>query len=262
MTLLLLLAASAAQEQFLYLLRSYPERAPAETFQRVERLVEAGPFEERDRAEFWIGSAALAAGDRAKARAWFGRVARDYPGSAWEERSWLGLGDAAAQERDYRAALQWYARAQVARDAAVRELGNISARQARVLQARQRAAWACALLAAGIAGFFAFSSWRRRARPWPLPAETRIVLPVLAVLSLLSLRIDAAPRAAVLQLCGAGALLSLLSGMRLSALQPRGLRRALHLLLALTALACIAFVALYRSDLIGMVAETFRAGPD
>jgi hypothetical protein len=50
--------------------------------------------------------------------------------------------------------------------------------------------------------------------------------------------------------------------MRLSALQPRGPGRVLHLALALAALGCAAFVVLYRSDLIGMVTETFRSGPD
>ncbi|HUJ29357.1 MAG TPA: hypothetical protein VLW85_25230, partial [Myxococcales bacterium] len=164
--------------------------------------------------------------------------------------------------RDYGTALRWYARAQGATDAAVRELGQISALQARVLRERQRAAWACGMLALSIAAFFAASALRRRARPWPLPAETRIVLPVLGVLALLSVRIDAAPRAAVLQLCAAGAVVSLLSGMRLTAVKPAGAGRALHLALALTALGCIAFIALYRSDLIGMVEETFRAGPE
>jgi hypothetical protein len=260
--ILALLIALSAEEQFLQLLRTYPDRPPAETFRRVEQLIEQGPFEERDRAEFWIASAALAQGDRAKARNWFGRLARDYPGSVWEERSWLGLGDAAAQERDYGTALGWYARSQSARDAAVRELGHISEGQARLLRARQRLAVACAGLALCIAAFFAASALRRGARPWPLPAETRVVLPVLGVLALLSLRIDPAPRNAVLQLCAGGALVSLLSGMRLAAVRPRGLPRALHVGLALAALVCVGFVALYRSDLIGMVQETFRAGPE
>src|SRR5262249_11855579 len=164
------------------------------------------------------------------------------PGSVWEERSWLGLGDASSQERDYGAALEWYARAQSAHDAAVRELGGISIGQARLLRTRQRGSFAFTMLAFSLAAFFALSALRRGGRPWPLPAETRIVLPVLGVLALLSLRIDSAPRAAVLQLCAGGALVSLASGMRLQAVQPRGLRRALHVALALAALACIGFV--------------------
>lgn len=265
--LLLALAASdaavlARQDRFLDLLRTYPERPPAETFRQVAELIDEGPFAERDRAEFWIASARLAAGDREGARQWFARLSRDYPGSVWEERSWLGLGDAALQERDYGAALSHYARAQGASDEAVRELGRISERQARVLRFRQRIAWLCGAAALCIGAFFAVSALRKGARPWPLPAEARIVLPVLCVLALLSTRIDPAPRAAVLQLCGGGALLALLSGMRLASVKPRGGRRALHAALALAALACIGFVALYQSDLIGMVQETFRTGPD
>lgn len=253
------IVAQAREDRFLELLRSYPDRPPAETFRQVARLVEEGPFPQRDRAEFWIGSAQLAAGDGAAARLWFGRVGRDYPGSVWEERSWIGLGDAAARERDYGAALGWYGRAGTAGDPAVRELSRLDAGQARLLQRRQRLAFGAGSLAALIAAFFAWSILRARGALRPLPAETRIVLPVLAVLALLSLRLDPAPRLAILEVCAGGALLSLLSGLRLRAARPV---RLVHALLALTALGCVAYVAVYRGDLVGLVQETFRAGPE
>ncbi|HEY4730996.1 MAG TPA: hypothetical protein VIH41_07700, partial [Myxococcales bacterium] len=203
-------ATDAREARFLHLLRTYPERPPAETFRQVAQLIDDGAFPQHDRAEYWMGSAALAAGDRESARRWLTRVGRDHPGSVWEERSWLGLGDAAAQERSYGEARVWYARAQAGTDPAVRELGHISDGHARTLQRRQRMAWAAGAVALAIAGFFALGG--RRARWIPLPAETRIVLPVLAVLALLSTRVDPAPRTAVLTLCAGGALLSLLSG--------------------------------------------------
>lgn len=251
--------AQARQDRFLDLLRSYPERPPGETFRQVAQLVDEGAFEGRARAEFWIGSAQLAAGDRDGARAWFGRLSRDYPGSAWEERGWVGLGDAAARERDYATALRWYGRAATAGDEAVRELARIDGGRARILQGRQRTAWVAGALAALIAAFFAGSILRARGAVRPLPAETHILLPVLAVLALLSLRVDPAPRVAILELCAGGAVLSLLSGMRLRAVRPA---RLPHALLGLTALLCVAYVAVYRGDLIGMVQETFRAGPE
>src|ERR1700682_4104022 len=136
--LLLSLAAStepsAREERFLFLLHTFPERPPAETFRQMEKLIEEGPFPQHDRAEYWMGSAALAAGDRESARRWFARVAKDHPASVWEERGWLGLGDAAAQERGYGEALVWYGRAQAATDAAVREVGRISDGQVRTFQ--------------------------------------------------------------------------------------------------------------------------------
>jgi hypothetical protein len=49
--------------------------------------------------------------------------------------------------------------------------------------------------------------------------------------------------------------------MRLRAHRPGWAARLLHSLLALTALGCLGYVAVYRGDLIGMVQETFRAGP-
>jgi len=253
---------TSRQDRFQYLLRTYPDRPPAETFREVAQLIEEGPFAERDRAEYWIGSARLAAGDRAGARAWFARLGRDYPGSVWEQRSWLGLGDAAGQERNYGPALDWYRRAQGASDAAVRELGQISATQAVILRTRQRIAWLSGAIALCIGAFFLISSLRHGVRPWPVPAEARIVLPVLCVLALLSTRIDPAPRTAILQLCAGGALIALLSGMRLRAVRPRVPGKLVHAALALFALLCVAWIALYRGDLIGMVQETFRAGPD
>ncbi len=251
--------AQAREDRFLELLRSYPERPPAETFRQVAQLVDEGTFEGRARAEYWIGSAQLAAGDGEGARRWFGRLARDYPGSLWEERSWVGLGDAALRERDYGAALRWYGRAGTAGDAAVRELSRIDEGQARLLQRRQRLAWGAGAVAILIAAYFASSILRARGAVRPLPAETHIVLPVLAVLSLLSLRVDPAPRVAILELCAGGAVLSLLSGMRLRAVRPA---RLPHTLLALLALGCVAYVSVYRGDLVGMVQETFRAGPE
>jgi tetratricopeptide (TPR) repeat protein len=257
-------APAEPQRRFLELLRTYPERPPAETFALVARLIDqtsqSADFPERDRAEYWIGSARLAASDREGARQWFARLARDYPASLWTQRSWLGLGDAFAQERRYDAALELYARAQTATDAAVRELGRISASQALVLRTRQRWAFGCGAFACAVALWLLFGA--RRGPLFPLPTELRILWPVLAVLALLSSRVDAAPRATILTLCVAGAALTGLSGLRQRAVQPRGLARALHLVLTVSALGAVAYLAIYRGDLIGMVLETFRAGPE
>jgi tetratricopeptide (TPR) repeat protein len=250
--------AAAREERFLQLLRTYPERPPSETFQQVGRLVEEGNFPQRPRAEYWIGSARLAAGDLDGARQWFVRVGRDYPGSVWDERGWLGMAEAAARERNFGEALRWYAKAETASDAAVRELGRIGGDQGHILRRRQRVAWAAAAVALAIAGFLALGA--RGGKVLPLPAETRVVLPVLGVLALLSSRVDPAPRGAVLTVCAAGALLSLLLGLRLRVASLRLPTRALHAALALVALACVAYVAIYRADMIGMVQETVRTG--
>jgi hypothetical protein len=249
-------SAEAREERFLELLRTYPDRPPAETFRQTSALIDEGSFSERDRAEYWIGSARLAAGDRDGARVWFARLGRDYPESVWVERSWLGLGDAAVFEHGYTESLVWYGRAAQARDAAVRELSRIDISQVLVLRRRQHAAWAAGLLSLGIALVFLLQGRRSL---WPLPPETRIVLPVLAIISLLSWKIDAAPRAAVLMMTAGGAALTFLGGARLRS-APRN--KPLHAALALIALAGLAFVAVYREDLVGMVMETVRAGPE
>jgi hypothetical protein len=257
LALLLCAAAPSREERFLELLRTYAERPPAETFRQVTELVEEGPFDGRDRAEYWMGSARLALGDFEGARQWFSRLSRDHPGTPWDERGWLGLGDAASAERRYGEALRWYAQAQRASDAAVRELGQIDFARAQTMQLRQRLAWVAAALALAIAGVLVAGTRRFL----PVPAEARIVAPVLAVLAVLSTRVDPAPRTAVLTVCAGGAVLSYLCGIRLRTL--RGLPSRLgHALLALVALGCVAYVAVYRANLVSMVEETFRAGPD
>jgi hypothetical protein len=229
----------------------------------VEKLIGDGDFPDHDRAEYWMGSAWLALQDTQAARRWFERVGRDHPGSTWAERGWLGMGDAAAQEKRYGEALEWYAKAEQARDAEVREMARVSAGSTQALRARQRLAWAAGGLAALIAGLLAASIRRHGpVRLWPLPAEARIVLPVLGVLALLSGRQDAAPRAAVLELCAGAALLVTLSGWRLRAASPRGPLRALHAAGTLVALGALAYVAVYRGGLVGMLLETLRTGPE
>jgi hypothetical protein len=254
--------AAARQRSFLELLRTYAERRPDESFALAERLVDAGAFAEHDRAEYWIGSARLSLGDRASARTWFSRLSRDHPDSPWAERSLLGLAALAVQEKRYDAALSLYARAQGARDAGVRELARISRGQVLILRARQRWAWAAAAFACAVGLFLLASIARLRPRLWPVPAELRIVGPVLAVLALLALRQDPAPRAAVLEVAAAGAVLATLSGLRLRALPEGVFDRGLHAALALAALCACAYAAAYRNDLVGTVLETFRAGPE
>ncbi len=255
--------AEARQGRFLDLLSTYAERPPRETLAQVAQLVDEGDFPDRARAEYWLGTAWLALQERESARHWFARVGRDHPGSAWVERSWLGLGDAAAQERRYGLALDWYAKAQNAHDPAVREMGRLSAGPARTLRARQRWAWAAGAFAVLVAILLGASLLGHTpVRIWPLPAEARIVLPVLGVLALLSLRQDPAPRAAVLELCAGTSVLVMLSGLRLRAAMPGRAGRALHAAGTTAALFALAYVAVYRGELLGMLFETLRAGPE
>ena len=254
---------TARHDRFLYLLRTYPERPIADSFAAAAALIDQGPFPERDRAEYWVGSARLAASDREGARAWFARLERDYPGSVWVERSFLGLGDLASHERRYDVALGYYGRALAAHDAAVRELARISTTQTLVLRTRQRWAWAAAALVALVALALALDWARRRPRLFlPLPSELQIVLPVLLVFSLLSLGIDPAPRRTTLALTSGGALLVCLSGLRQRAAAPRGPALLAHLAATLAALLALAYLVVWQWDLFGMVLETFRTGPE
>lgn len=254
---------AARDARFQDLLRTYPERPPARSLELAEGLVADGDFGERPRAEHWIGSVRLSLGDRAGARAWFARLSREHPGSVWAERAQLGLGDLAAQEHSYGEALARYAAAAASRDPAVRELARAGAVQVRALRLRRRADWAALAFACGVALWLAASLLRHRpVAVLPLPAELRIAGPVLALLSLCALAQDPAPRAAVLEISAGGAALLALSGLRLRAAAPGPAARLAHALATLGALAAVAYAALDRADLLGLVRETLRVGSD
>jgi len=271
-------ASEALQRQFIDLLRTYPQRPVAESHRLVEALVDAGPFAERDRALYWLGSARLSAKDLPGARGSFARLRREHPGSAWVERATLGEAEACGLERDYACALRWLEEAKVARDPAVRELGRLSTAQVKDLVSRRRIAVGGLVFAAAVLIFLLASFWRRRQRAilstrigdplrhavaiLPLPTEVTVLLPVLGMLALLSVRQDPAPRAAVLQICAAGALLVTASGLRLRAAAPGAAQRVLQIAATVLALAACVYAAIWRADLYAMVLETIRAGPE
>jgi len=270
--------AQSREQQFLYLLRTYPERRPDVTLGQVAQLIAQGPFAEQDRATFWIGSARLALGDRDGARSWFAKLAREHPDSVWVQRSYLGLAEAAAMERRFDESLRFYSLADQAKDPAVRELARIARPQVMTLQHRQHVGWLCgailslgclALLWATLRAARASELARSRTSLFALarsalapPSEARILWPLLGVVALASLRQDPAPRMAALELCLSGGVLVWLSG---AYLRERSLTlpwRALHALGVLALLGCGAYLAIWRHDLVGMVQETWRAGPD
>lgn len=252
----------ARQESFAALLRTYADRRPQDSLSLAERLVEAGPFAEHDRAEYWIGNVRLSLGDRDGAAAWFGRLSRDHPDSPWAGRGQLGLADIASEEHRYGAAVAIYARAAGDKDAVVRERARIRSAQVLALRARQRRAWAAAAFALAWVSLLVASVVRLRARVLPLPAELRIAGPVLVVLALFSLRQEPAPRAAVLEVAAAGAVLATVSGLRLRAVAQGPCARGLHAALTVAALFACAYAAACRNELVGSVLETFRAGAE
>jgi hypothetical protein len=278
-------AADTREKQFTYLLRTYPERPPDVTLGQVAQLVDQGPFAERDRAIFWIGSARLSLADHAAARVWFAKLSREHPDSVWVQRSYLGLAEAAAFEHHFDEALSWYSRADQSSDATVRELARISRPQVMTLQRRQKIGWLCGALVAAAMLLLLVSTLRAArlasnappnaksdAKPESFaqlirralapPAEARILLPLLLVVAIASLGQDSAPRGAALELCIAGGVLVWLSGAFLRA-HPLALpKRAAYALGLLVILGCGAYVAIWRHDLVGMVQETWRAGPD
>ncbi|MBS2025245.1 MAG: hypothetical protein JST92_22825 [Deltaproteobacteria bacterium] len=262
------IAAPSPEDQrearFTELLRTYPERLPAVTLGMVARLLDEGPFAEHDRALYWLGSANQALGERALALQWYARLAKEHPDSIWVERSYLGQADLAAQQRHFGTALEFHARAEKSRDPAVRELARLASMQVHTLQNRQRAAWACQLFAALVALFLLRSAWRARGLSalWPLPTEARILLPVLLVIGLLAFRQDPAPRFAIYEASFGGFVLAWLSGARLSSVKLSRAQRLLHGLLVVVTFAGLAYTAVWRSDLVGMVLETIRAGPE
>jgi tetratricopeptide (TPR) repeat protein len=139
---------------------------------------------------------------------------------------------------------------------------------------RRRARWYALAWGIAIAGFVALAgslaeSALRGGRRWPKlapPLEVVFLAPVAAVLVGVALTTHQLIAPAVLGLTAGGLGLAYLSGCTLDTLRARGRpvrRRALaHGLIAAIAVAAIFYIVIMRDDLLDMVIETVRFGPD
>jgi hypothetical protein len=110
-----------------------------------------------------------------------------------------------------------------------------------------------------------FTGGYRRPRLRP-PSEVVFLLPVAAVLVGVSLTTHQLVAPAVLALCIGGLVLAYISGCALDTLRlrgrPHGLRSVLHAVISLVAVAAIFYIVMMRDDLLDMVIETVRFGPE
>jgi len=178
------------------------------------------------------------------------------------ERSWLGMGDAAAQERRYGAALEWYAKAE--------ERGRGGARDRPRLGAND--AGAARPAAPGLGG--GRPGGGRRGAPGSVAAASWARAPLAAARRGTDRHSRARSPGPPLRAAGSGAARRHsralrgrgLAGHSLRPAPPRrlaaGAARALHAAGTLAALGALAYVAVYRGGLVGMLLETLRAGPE
>jgi tetratricopeptide (TPR) repeat protein len=149
------------------------------------------------------------------------------------------------------------------------QLGRPDA-MALVETARSRRTWRRVLLALVLAiGALAIGALRREAgswraacrRLWPPPFEVWFLVPIGAVLTLVSRTGNPLVARAVLAVALAGGAVSWISGALL-ANAPRSARRImLHVVLALVAVAACTYLAVDHGRLIDLLSETWRSGP-
>lgn len=251
-----------AQRRFETILRSYPIVGAAQSMKDAERLVEAGEFSDRARAEYWIGTARWSNSDKAGARAWMARTRREYPATVWAARAAVTLGDIAGSERDWDAALEQYA---VAEKFGSPVAGYAVLAREHAIDARRYWRWflAAVAFAVAFAAYLASRLSKTRAVPWrPLPTGVKSLGVVTGVVALLAIR-QASQIQIASDVIGAGTLaLSALTMLFFARARPGVASRAAHALLALVAIACVFYATVYRAGLYEMVMETLRAGPE
>lgn len=243
--------------------------APAEVDRRARALTEAA-WPGAPEAALWHAEWLRRTKRLAEAGAQFAAIAARWPGSPHAIEALRGAAGSALDAHDWARAKD-LARRLPAVEPADRVLREELLDAA--ASGRRRARWyAIAWLAVagavgGLAGSFAEALYRtpkpRRVRP---PLELLFLAPVAAVLVGVALTAHRMIAPAVLLLCAGGLVLAGLSGAALDLLRARGrpLRRraVLHAVLCVAAVTALLYIALMRDDLLDLVIETVRSGPE
>lgn len=243
--------------------------APDELDRRARALADAA-WPGAPEAALWHAEWLRRSRRLADAAARFAAIAARWPGSP---RALEALRGAAGTALDARA---WDRAEELARrlpaiEPADRVLREELLEAAAVGRRRARGyaiAWlAVAVIACGLAASFA-EALRRAPRPRRLraPLELLFLAPVAAVLVGVALTTHETIAPAVLIMSSGGLVLAGLSGATLDLLRaggrPLGRRALLHAALSVAAVIALLYIALLRDDLLDLVIETVRFGPE
>jgi hypothetical protein len=258
--------------RFNEVLQGFPERPEAESIARVEALLAEHPdWSGGARATLWLAEVHQR-GDRLDAAARrFAEVIERWPDSEAAFSAWRGAGDVAAAQRRFAEAARFYERMPVAGDPGRREARRDALAGLDRLRLHYRL-YQAALVALGLIALGLIASARAGAGSWPATARTLVrppidviyMIPIAALLVWAAYREFATAGPAVAIICAGGLAVTWLSAAALRA-GPTGHPRARALAHAAAgALAAIAltYAVLYRIDLIELMLNTLRHGPE
>lgn len=253
------------------ILQRYPERSEAESIRLMESLIAAHPtWVGLPKAYIWLGTVHDRAGRYRTAIDKYLEVTRRWPDTEDALDGFRGAGDSALSAGAFDEA-EGYFRSMRNPDDPARVRTFIDAMR-RLRTARLRARlYLASQIAVAVALLLLIVSLRRAAGSWqasgaalvPPPLEIIYMLPVAALLCFASFTAHYAIAPAVIIVCASGLVVTWISGAGLRAMGRPGLGRAVaHGVVCFIAVLAVSYIALHRQQLLDMLIETVRFGPD
>lgn len=261
-------SGAAALVTFQQILRSTGETSAERRARLLTLLGESPQFALADQALFLVADTSLRLGDEAAANQHFATLHQRFPRSLWSAQGHRAQAEADLRARRISAARSHYEALHAFPEAPWPLIGSDGLRACQAATLRLRLAIS-AWLFLGLA--MAIAAWRGRTRLWPPPFEVWYYAPLSLFLSAVALWAQGGALAlpiAVLGLAGTavawlGAAAAQAWVARQGAGQTRSLPRLfLGLALRALAVAAICFLVIYHFNLVEIVAETLRNGPD
>ncbi len=261
-------SGATALVTFQQILRSTGEASAERRARLLTLLAESPQFALADQALFLVADTSLRLGDEATAQRNFAELHQRFPRSLWSAQGHRAQAEAALRARRIGTARSHYEALHAFPEAPwpLIQTEGLRACQAATLRLRlATAAWLFLAAAATLAAL------RGRRRLWPPPFEVWYYAPLSIFLAAVALWAQGGALAlpiAVLGLAGtAVAWLGAAAAQELTLTAPTGAPRSLsRLLLGLALRACavaaICFLVIYHFNLVEIVAETLRNGPD
>jgi len=256
--------------QLAELVTAADQLAPAEVERRATELANA-PWPGAADAALFHAEWLQRTGRLAAAQRRFAEIAARWPGSTHAAQAIRGAAGVALEAHDWDRADELARQLPTADEAdrVLREELFYRTARGRRFDFWYRVAW-FVLVGCTLALVGSLLEARRRGGRSPIPrkppVEVLFLAPVSVVLLAVALTTHRAMAPAVAILSVGGLALAWLSGMTLELLRahrrPLGLRAAIHAALCVAAVAALAYIVLTHDDLLEMMIETIRFGPD
>jgi hypothetical protein len=247
-----------------------PRAAPREAIARAEALIAQHPdWSGRGEVLLWIAGQHTRAGRLREAQTVYERAAREAVHEGDRFAAVLGAGEVAMLSGDLDAAERLIRELDPGADQGRASLRTDGLTRAAVARGRQHLLWsAIAMLAASLGTLIVSlrigaGSWRAAlhaaARP---PTEALFLFPIAALLATAAHTTFSEIGPTVAWISAGGIAVTWISGAGLGARRRRPRVIALHVASAAAAIVAICYIAVHRSGLYDLIAQTVQLGPD